>query len=284
MIMNRNLATILIIAHKSEITNLEAVSLSQCFKILGHYPIKLICPKGLDITCYQNVISDIDVDFIDPKWQSSYQNFSRLKIDPFIYKRYADYQFILFYELDAFVFRDELELWCSRDYDYIGAPWFKGFDEANELSAPIGIGNGGFSLRRVATALKALHRFSILDTDKPKKAWESFKLKGRPIKGFVSMIKNCTITNNSFYLFNDFSGGEDIFWGEYINRNFDWFRVASFDEALKFSFEVNAAMLFKNNNSCLPFGCHAWWRYDFNFWLPHIQNAGYLQDLPIQEI
>jgi hypothetical protein len=43
-----------------------------------------------------------------------------LSID--FYKRFRDYKFILIYQLDAYVFRDELEYWCEQDYDFIGAP------------------------------------------------------------------------------------------------------------------------------------------------------------------
>lgn len=269
---------ILIIAHKSKITEFEEASLAQCFNILGRYSIKIICPKGLDVACYQRIIPDIEIDFIDPIWQSNYQNFNRLKIEPFLFKRYANYEFILFYELDAFVFRDELEYWCSQNYDYIGAPWFENFDHANEFSPIIGVGNGGFSLRRVSSALKALHRFSLVH-----KSEELRKLTQRNhwLKTSLSLIKNCTIANNTFYLFNTFKGHEDIFWCNYVKQNFDWFKVAPIDIALKFSFECNPRILFIKNKNYLPFGCHAWYKYNLNFWLPHIKEFGYLQDLSI---
>jgi hypothetical protein len=280
--MKQDLAIILIFVHKPSISSFEKASLIQCFKVLGHHPIKLVCPTTLDTRVYSEIVPSIEIDFINPRWQSSYQMYSRLKVSRFLYDRYKRYEFILVYELDAFVFQDELEYWCSQGYDYIGAPWFEGFDEATSLSPLIGVGNGGFSLRRVDAALKALHRFSILDKDKAKKDWELWKSRGNHLKGLLSIAKSYTITNNSFYLFNEFEeNAEDIFWGKYINRNFDWFNVAPVDQALKFSFEVNPKLLFAANNNSLPFGCHAWWKYDFDFWLPHIQKSGYLKDLSI---
>jgi hypothetical protein len=246
----------------------------QCFKVLGHHPIRLVCPHGLDISCYKEIIPSIEIDFINPKWQSSYRMYNRLKISPFFYQKYKKYEFILTYELDAFVFRDELAYWCSQNYDYIGAPWFEGFGQA---SSPISVGNSGFSLRRVNTALKALHRFSLIN--KPEEMWEYWQARKRPLIGLLSLVKNCTVANNSFYLLNDSEEKEDIFWGKYINRNFEWFKVAPVDQALKFSFEVNPRLLFVENNNSLPFGCHAWWKYDLDFWLPHIQKLGYLQEL-----
>ena len=51
-----------------------------------------------------------------------------MKILPFLYERYAAYEFMFTYELDAFVFKDELEKWCEQGWDYIGAPWFDGYN------------------------------------------------------------------------------------------------------------------------------------------------------------
>jgi hypothetical protein len=218
-------------------------------------------------------------DFIDPGWQSTYEQFNRLKISPFLYRRYRDYKFILFYELDAFVFSDELERWCSANYDYIGAPWFEGFTKCTEASPFLGVGNGGLSLRNTRSALRALHSFSYIwkprelflrDSQVPREL--SFMApKKWTAKNPIGALKDLTIRNNTFYLFNDFSQNEDMFWGLFVRRNFPWFKVAPFDEARKFSIELNPRLLFKLNGDKLPFGCHAWQKYDPEFWAPHIR-------------
>lgn len=197
--MKRDLVIILIIAHKSELSEFEEISLAQCYRILNNHPIKLVCPKGLDVSCYRKINNNIEIDFINPKWQANYRAFNRLKIDPFLYQRYSNYEFILFYELDAFVFRDDLNYWCSQNYDYIGAPWFNDFNPVTGHYSSIDVGNGGFSLRKVNSALKALYSFSLITN--PKFIWDNWQDRGRPLRGLVSLIKNCTISNNSFYLF-----------------------------------------------------------------------------------
>ena len=263
---------ILIIVYKKEISHLETISLKQCVKVLGRYPIRLVCPEGLDIGAYRRVAKDVEVDFINPKWHKSYSTTNRLRIEPFLYKRYRDYEFILLYELDAFAFRDDLEYWCNKDYDYIGAPWFKGFRAGSVDSPLIGVGNGGFSLRKTRSLLKALHAFSwiIKPID-----WFRQDFPQNKLKALRDLVKNATIGNNSFFLFNDYPAQEDIFWGICIKRNFEWFKVAPIDEAIKFSFEVQPKLLYEMNNRELPFGCHAWWRYDFEFWRPFIESEGY---------
>ena len=141
-------AAVLIIAHKDRPSATELNSLKQCYKVLNRYPVIVICPSNLDTSVYKKHVPNLLVDYIHPKWQQSYAMFNRLKIDPFLYKRYSQYEFIMFYELDAWVFKDELEYWCNRDFDFIGAPWFEAYDAAEENAKFLGVGNGGFSLRK----------------------------------------------------------------------------------------------------------------------------------------
>jgi hypothetical protein len=274
--MQEDLVVILIIAHKGQLTRFEEISLEQCFKVLKRYPIRLVCPRGLDLGAYQRIVPDIQADFIDPEWLASYQRFARLKIEPFLYQRYKKYKFVFFYELDAFVFRDELEYWCDKGFDYIGAPWIGApwFQEfpllKKEKISPVG--NGGFSLRRSKALLKALYSFSLVH--RPEELRED--VKGRPFTARARyLFANMTVKNNSFYLFNTFTR-EDVFWGIYMSRNFKWFKVAPLEEAIKFSLETTPRELYEENGRNLPFGCHAWWKYDLDFWRPFIQKEGYL--------
>ena len=278
---------ILIIIHKENLEPYERLSLRQCFSILGDYPIKFICPEGLNVNEYLTINPEFSFDFIPPHWQSSHQNLVRLKTMPFLYERYRSYDYILFYELDAFVFRDELMEWCRKGYDYIGAPWLEGWSEAKEKAPFYGVGNGGFSLRKTNTLLKAINSFSYID--QPIELWKRFQnapLAGKPRK-FLNMIEALTINNNTHRWLNDWMRSpqrkdifwrircEDIFWGIVVNRNFKWFTVPEPQEALRFSFEVQPQYLYELNNQKLPFGCHAWWKNNLEFWRPFIREFGY---------
>lgn len=257
----------MIVAHKKHLTENEKLSLNQCCTVLGAYEIILICPKGLDVSEYREINSSINVDFIDPKWQANYQTFNRLKIDLFLYNRYKHYQFILFYELDAWVFRDELKFWCEQNYDFIGAPWYEEFHNAKQDSKFIGVGNGGFSLRKTSSCIKVLRSFSYI-VNPFKLAKEYSKVSS--IKDILTLVSNFTIKNNTYYLFNDFNANEDYFWCNIAAKNFDWFRIPKEDIALKFSMETRAPELFEQNASKTPFGCHAWERYHKDFWIKYI--------------
>ena len=59
---------------------------------------------------------------------------------------------------------------------------------------------------------------------------------------------------------------EDFFWGLGANYTDTLFKVPSNYEALKFGFEVMPSYFYKMNNNNLPFGCHAFEKYDSEFW------------------
>lgn len=270
----KNRVVILIITHKAKLNLFERISLLQCYKILGHYPITLICPLGLDVSDYNNYLNKPHIDFIAPEWQSTYANFNRLKIEPFLYERYKDYDHILFYEPDAFVFKDELEYWCNQPYSFIGAPWVT-IDKNGRLEFLAG-GNGGFSLRNVKDHLRALHSFSFIEN--PVSIIESCINGFQSRKSFYLLkkhLKKLVLGNNTHHFLNDFPFNEDRFWSCNVAKNFDWFTTPGYSEGIKFSIEKHPERLFSLNNRNLPFGCHAWFRYNLDFWVPHIEKFGY---------
>jgi hypothetical protein len=215
------------------------------------------------------------VDYIPSNWQSSYQNFNRLKILPFLYRRYSQFEFILFYELDAFVFRDELIEWCNEGWDFVGAPWFEGYHLAMPDARPCGAGNGGFSLRRTSAMLRASRTWRYQQpASEVLQEWRQGK------RSLKSAIGAFTFRNNFFAPFNNYMGQEDIFWCQVAARRFPAFRLAPHEVASRFSFEVNPSRLFREFGERLPFGCHKWMFFELQFWKTHIQSLGY--ELPEQ--
>ena len=264
---------VLIIVHRPILAWHEEISLRQCLRVLGHHPIRLLCPAGLDLTAYLRVAPRIEADFIPPRWLKDYRAFNRLKILPFLYRRYAAFEHILFYELDAFVFRDDLMDWCSRGWDYVGAPWFEGHQSAAPDAAPAGVGNGGFSLRRTQPVLRALRSFGhVIPVSTVFADWRAHR--GTPGSLWL-LLSRLTYRNNFFAPLNDFAGNEDEFWGRFAARRFPWFRVAPYDVAKRFSFEVNAPRLHRETGGQLPFGCHKWMTLTPEFWRPIVESFGY---------
>jgi len=261
---------VLIFAHREHLEWYEKIALEQCFRILVNHPIILICPVGLDLTAYRKIVPHFEVDFIPCHWLASVRAYNRLKILRFLYDRYRRFEFMLTYELDAFVFNDELLEWCAEGWDYIGAPWFPDFSFGKPGMPPVRVGNSGFSLRRI----EPLRRVS--------RTWRYQVPARRVLSGMVrrersvrSALAALTYTNNFFDCFNDSQENEDAFWCKIAANRFPRFRVARYEAARRFSFEFNPGRLFRELGNRLPFGCHKWMTYEPEFWSPHIRRLGY---------
>jgi hypothetical protein len=62
----------------------------------------------------------------------------------------------------------------------------------------------------------------------------------------------------------------DLFWSDRAVSFLPEYRVASLEQGLEFAFEVAPRKCFAMNGGKIPFGCHAWARYDRAFWEPYL--------------
>jgi hypothetical protein len=176
----------------------------------------------------------------------------------------------LIYHLDALVFSDELLAWCATDIDYIGPPWIPSQDAPWVKTAAVG--NGGFNLRKVASHLKVLN--SGIPSVNPDEYRKIDVSKSGKQPNFLSMpkkyLKRLRCFNNVRWEARRWSKADEYFWvrrGVHFNPDY---KVASVEEGLRFGFEVAPKLCFELNGRKLPFGCHAWTRYDRAFWEPYL--------------
>ncbi|RYZ98591.1 MAG: hypothetical protein EOP47_19000 [Sphingobacteriaceae bacterium] len=272
-----NKVCVVIPVHSATPEYFELISFQQCFRVLGKHPIFVVAPHGLDLSAYKALVPEFKVQYIDKKWMQSKLNYNKLKMSQYFYKLFQQYTYLLTYELDAFVFADELDMWCDKDFDYIGAPWFS--DIPGEDHNIIGVGNSGFSLRKVKTMQDSLKKVFYVDPTKFS-AFRNQKLimkfKGPIFKQLrkLSKLKSLLYKENATIQKADFLFEDKIVF-EFMAPGIAGFNLAPADEARKFSFEVNPELLYEMNNSKLPMGCHAWWLYNLEFWKPFIENYGY---------
>lgn len=257
-------------------------------KILANYDIYVLTYKELNLSRYRQIAESLGKPFLTIFYDSSYfvsvQAYNRLLFEKSFYKSFLQFKFILIYQLDAWVFRDELSMWCDKGYDYIGAPLFDvaGHDSkgnpfyTNEMA---GVGNGGFSLRRTVFCYKMLDRFRFLPLIKPVPLWKTAvwkyrKSKKRYVKAVCeTLLKSFGYRNTINYYAKNFKLNEDMFFSLYVGQI--WFHpkvnLPSTDEAMRFSFEVNPSLLYARTLR-LPFGCHAFEKFEYNsFWREYIK-------------
>ena len=263
--------TIIVIpVYKKDLKPSEEASLKQCAKILNEFTFEIICPMGLDISKYENILKEYSVKysfrFFNIKNFKNVFTYSHLLLDKNFYKLYSNFDYMFLYQLDAWVFKNELEYWVNQGYDYIGAPWFE--DTENENSKIIHrSGNGGLSLRKISSMIELLSTdyhvvLSLKDFFKKKK-------KERLISNILSaptLLLRWLFQPDRFTPFwqnTNMFEDQAIVW--HSESAMSKFNVAGADVNYKFSFEAFPRRLYKMNNNELPFGCHAFEKYDYEF-------------------
>lgn len=134
--------------YKTQFSYNEEISFSQCISVLGKYDIFFVSPYGIENKHYSEVKG---VVYYSKKFFENRDEYSYFMLKKTLYEDFIEYEYILIYQLDAFVFRDELLYFCNLGYDYIGAPWpYGACMHTVDKSKIVYVGNGGFSLRRVS--------------------------------------------------------------------------------------------------------------------------------------
>lgn len=225
------LVAIVIPIYKSDFSELELISLKQAQKVFTKYDIFFVMPEELEM----KIECRGEIKYFPKEFFLSVNTYNRLMLIPEFYQCFNEYQYLLIYQTDAFVFSDCLEQFCSLEYDYIGAPWLSGiWHYLDEQHCIWHVGNGGFSLRKVSSFVRLLNK------------------EKENVKEYMS--------------------NEDLFFSM---SNCEYFKVAPINVALTFAFERQVRKCFELNKQNLPFGCHAWERYDVAFWKPYIEQNGY---------
>ena len=273
-------AVIVVPVYKQHPDKFEEISIDQLIKVLGYRPIRLVTYEDLNPIGYLKYFGkafDFGLEYFPARYFKSPQTYNHLLRSIHFFKRFDSFSHLLMYHTDSFVFRDELNYWVEQDYDYIGAPLYE-YDGTIRPKKLIGVGNGGFSLHKIPSALMVLNSFKIVYSyrDIIKKSL-NYNWKGKVYYAPYFLRLLLGIGTNSHYLLNNSRLNEDIFWGIYVPRALLWYNVPNKEVAMKFSLEYNCEQLYIESGKKLPFGCHQWYKGEFlNFWKDKIELQGYV--------
>lgn len=258
-----NLAVIVIPLYKSDISQIERASLGQCLKILSRWPFCFVIPRNLDISQYSRILNSTHCSYkfetFDEENFISLKSYSKLLLKADFYERFSEFDYMLIYQLDCWVFKDELKYWCEQGFDFIGAPWF---EKDNKMHFA---GNGGFSLRKIKAFLNILNSKAFF----PLKVIFAENRKSKMILNILNFPCNIYrflyqyIKLNGIDIIQQYEDIAFVRYGHYLYKEF---KIAPPDIALKFSFETQPERLYKENDFNLPFGCHAFKKYNPDFW------------------
>ena len=219
--------------------------------------IFFICPDDLDTTAYDTVIKNelskkdkllIERKNFDAKYFKSEFTYSQLCVNYDFYSSFDDYDYMLIWQFDCYLFNDNIEKWCDKGYDYIGAPIiseYSGWKSNNDIVWKPKVGNGGLSLRKIST----------------------FKDVTNPEGEFLTYYKS-TYNNNLFEKLKF----EDVYFYNVFRYYWDA-NIPSWEDAGKFALDMNPEVYvnFVNDKEFLPMACHAWPK-NIRFWKDKIKE------------
>lgn len=260
--MKKGNVIITIPIYTTHLSEQDWASIKQCFKILQDYTICYVKPESLNISPVTKKFKADIIESFPDHFFKGISGYNRLMLSSQFYNRFKGWEYIFIYQTDAWVFCDELEEWCKKNYDYIGAPWIpkkkyslsyykiyialktiycKLFSQPNYNKLYYNVGNGGVSLRRT-------YKFA---SEAEKRVGEIEHLMSKRAKDFYN---------------------EDVYWSITINEQDRVMNIPKWDEALKFSFDKNPQESLELNNGKLPFCCHGWTKQKMlPFWQKYIK-------------
>lgn len=267
--MKNTVAVVVPLSARSTFTPDESITLSQLGHYLNEFDRYFVAPRSLKIE-----MPGFKVMRFDDRFFGSVLAHNKLMLSKQFYEAFSKYDYILQHHLDALVFSDRLLEWCQLGLDYIAAPWIN-CEDTTFVTVPR-VGNGGLSLRKVESFLKVLSstRYAM----DPEEYWTMFCAKNPALMRWINFprkyIKRLSRFNGvEWDIRKRYIEGrlnEDYFWSDDAKYYYPEFKVAPFEVGLRFAFEVAPRRCFEMNNHQLPFGCHAWPRYDRAFWEPYL--------------
>jgi hypothetical protein len=234
-------------------TETELAFLENGLKLTKGNKQVIVAPEGLDVDGAFGLLEQLEVKRFAQHYFDGIAGYNQLLLSKAFYGTFSLFDYVLIHQADVYLFKDELSIWCEKNYDYIGAPWFRPeklnrgtiFNAAQSLKLSFKknklygnrynkAGNGGLSLRKVSTALNVLTEVD------------------------PALLKKYTSSSGDEY-------NEDIFWSLEAPQVAD-FKIPEWQEAMHFAVEFQPSTAYEYLNQKLPFGCHAPLKHEPDFW------------------
>lgn len=253
---------IIIPVYRDYFDDFEKKSLGSVSKHLKEFQIAFVAPQSLNMS----FLNAYDLDFeysvfrFEDAFFSDIDGYNQLMLSSGFYQTFLDYKYILICQTDAYIFKNDLNYWLNKDYDYVGAPWLdsknKFFSHQwrfifNKLKKVFGykekcyrhinkVGNGGFSLRKTSVF------FEIATKEQAQ------------IKTFIANKEK-----ENYHV-------EDVFWSLYVPKLHD-VNIPDYKTALFFCVDRKPQIALELLNNQMPFACHGFNKKGVaNFWSKYI--------------
>lgn len=242
----------------------EERALRNNLEKLSAHPVAVVAPEGLDLSTLENEYPAVETIRVSDHWlgtRRGIRGYNDMMLSGDFYRLFADCRYIFICHTDAWIFRDDLPYWLSKDYDVVAAPWISkplsrippvkaflkawrsltGHSRKRRPDLDGRVGNGGLSLRRVDSFIRA-----CVDSSE-----EIARYKSADAEAF----------------------NEDIFWATVPLH----FRYPAPDEALRFAIDCKPGLALRRLRNLqieIPMGAHGYTLPSrLDIWLPVISQT-----------
>ena len=242
-----------------ELNPREQRTLQQGVDVLGRHPFVVLHPESFNIEALKKEYGNVIFLALPDKHFHSIDAYNEMLLSTWFYDIFAEYEYMLIYQTDAYVFSDQLNYWTSMGFDYIGAPWMLNDNVYQRYLGqwvkrllkclPIHhhhvhsahlfhqVGNGGFSLRRIPKMRE------IMEKNK-------------------ALIKSVS---------GKHARQEDVMISILLKEK-ENLKIPSWRLAIYFSWEKSPAQCLELTGGVFPFGCHdtngKYWERFWKYYIP----------------
>lgn len=276
---------IVVPVYQDSFTKIESAALRVCSQRLCEFELAILHPRSVSVEAVHALVDPFLMPEqikhyvpVSDSFLASVDAYNQMLLQPWFYRLFQAWEYLLIYQLDAWIFREDLTEWLDAGYTYIGAPWVRSLGED---TPDTGVGNGGLSLRHVQSFIHIL--------ESPRNwYWPVFR--GRHLAWRICLFRRYRMLprrsrptyfckrlalfllmslgwQNNLRYFSKINKLEDHFYSFFAPLVHTWMAIPGLEEASKFSIETNPRATFHQLAHQLPFGCHAWEKHDPDFWL-----------------
>ena len=256
--------------YKLELSALEWASFASITSVLALHPIAILAPRRLAPLLGDWLAARLDLaalhlqlHLVDDHWLADVPAYNHLMLQPWFYEHYQGYSHLLIAQLDSYVFRDELLLWCRQPYAYLGAPIYPEGAAYGEAGCQA-VGCGGFSLRALAAFRQAFARNPRLVglADLPS-VIRGYNLRGAGVR-LLRLLRlllsgDCRLRQRHNLVQRRLGLNEDVIFGAVLPRLLPWFTVPDYATACRFCLDRYVERDLAAQAG-LPFGAHGWFK------------------------
>ena len=150
----RKKVCVVFLTYKEKLEKYELLAFLKCMKVFAKTrDVKVVLPDNISTEFYDKYSVLYDIVKVKSSWMDSILSYNQMLCSKSFWEYFSDYEYVLTYQPDCYVYKDDLDHYIELGYDYYGAPWPLYNNK---------VGNGGLSLRKVSKMIEITEKYRFI--------------------------------------------------------------------------------------------------------------------------